>query len=259
MCSRRATRGELRVVEYELRTLAGEQSTFEARVVPSGADEVLTVVRDVSERIRIDRELRESRARIVSAADRERKRIERNLHDGAQQRLVTARLHLHGLTRLLADAPAGVRETLAIAESELSAGISGVRALVRGLHPSGLAAAGLAGALRQLVLHASVPVRLEISPDRLPAELEVAAFYTVAEAVANASKHADASQIVVEGAVIGSWFRVSISDDGSGGAELTDGAGLQGLRDRVEALFGAFELTSTGAGTTVTASFPLAP
>jgi PAS domain S-box-containing protein len=248
---------ELRVVEYDLQTLDGEESTFEARVVPAGAEEVVAVVRDVTERNRAYRELRDSRARIVSAADRERKRIERNLHDGAQQQLVTARLHLHGLTRLLGDAPQRVRDALEVVESELSAGIVGIRAIVRGLHPSGLADAGLAGALRQLVLHAAVPVSLDVSAERLPAELEAAAFYTVAEAIANASKHARATEIRVTGAVAGPSYRVAIVDDGQGGAAIADGGGLQGLRDRVEAVDGSFELTSGSDGTTVVAIFPL--
>jgi signal transduction histidine kinase len=204
-------------------------------------------------------EVAASRIRLVHAADEERRRIGRDLHDGAQQRLVVlARLLDVALRRtergedarsLLADARDQVRETA----GEL-------RDLARGLHPAGLSAGGLAGALRALAARSPLPLELAALPDRrLPEPVEVTVFYLVSEALANAVKHADATALRVAVGVRGPVLRVELSDDGSGGAVETSGGGLCGLADRLEALGGRLELDSpAGAGTCLRAEIPLA-
>ncbi len=253
--------GRLQTVEYRLRTFGGEVCDFEARVVRAGEDEVVTIVRDVTELKVAERERRESRARVVAAEEAERLRLERNLHDGAQQRLVTANVNLHLTDRDLERDPVAARGFLATAQSELTAGLAEIRQLSQGLHPHALAIDGLGAAVRALVENAFVPVEIEELPaERLPESVEVVAYYVIAESLSNAAKHSRASRIVVAARLHGDELHAEIADDGVGGADETTGSGLRGLAARVAAVGGRFEVTSrAGEGTCVKAMIPVEP
>ena len=204
-------------------------------------------------------ELRGSRARIVEAGQKERQRLERNLHDGAQQRLVSLSLQLSLLQTELGDGPRA-REKLESARSEIAACLTELRELARGLHPAVVSGHGLEVALEQLVARAGVPVELRIdSGGRLPEALEVAAFYLVSEALANIGKYAGASAAKVEITRAAGCVVVEISDDGCGGADTERGTGLRGHADRVEALGGRLRIWSpVGKGTRLRAELPCA-
>jgi PAS domain S-box-containing protein len=249
--------GELATVEYRLRTHLGEERDFELRIAPVAEGEALVVVRDVTEAREATRELKESRARIVAAGDAARRRIERNLHDGAQQRLVTVSLHLHLIARRLESAPEAVPDLLEAAQTELALALEEIRELVRGLHPRLLSDQGLGPAIRALAERSLVPVELtELPEERLGPAVEAAIYYVVAEALANAAKHAQASFVTVRVATEGEWIVVEVTDDGRGGAD-PNGSGLCGLADRVAALDGRFAVSSVpGAGTALRAEFP---
>ncbi len=213
-------------------------------------------LRDITDRVRTEQELRTSRARLVEVADAERKRIQRNLHDGAQQRLTSVLLYL-GRIRASPSEPHPLLET---AIEELTTALAEIRELARGLHPPVLSERGLGAALEALALSVPLPVRLEALPDRrLPEALEAAAFYVVAEALANVQKHARATQVVVRVAIDGERLDVSVVDDGAGGAD-PQGHGLRGLADRVEALGGTLTLDSpVRSGTRLRARLPYGP
>ena len=203
-------------------------------------------------------ELVESRARIVAAADQTCRRIERDLHDGAQQRLANLVLQ----ARMAREAAPGTGELAArldaVAE-EATRAMAELRDLARGVHPAVLAEGGLRPALRGLARRSAVPVGLEVRVEgRLPEQVETAAYFAVAEALTNAAKHADATVVSVAVEVHDRVLRVRVSDDGRGGADPCAGSGLVGLKDRVEALGGRFAVqTAPGAGTTVHAELPL--
>jgi signal transduction histidine kinase len=209
-------------------------------------------------------QLAASRRRIVEAGDAERRRLERNLHDGAQQRLVATALTLRLAERRLdadADAdPGAVRGLLAQAHGEVEQALGELRELARGLHPAVLTDRGLAAALEALATRAPVPVEVVGAPDeRLPERVEAAAYYVVSEALANVTKYARASAVRVEVEQVDGHLVVTVSDDGVGGADAAAGSGLRGLADRVEALGGRLEVTSPpGAGTTLRARVPAA-
>jgi signal transduction histidine kinase len=193
--------------------------------------------------------LLDSRERLVRAADAERKRLERNLHDGAQQRLVAARLTLRMLRGRVGEALDPVIDELGMALEEL-------RELARGLHPAALSR-GLGAAVGGLAARTPVPVEYDVLEERLPEVVEVAAYYVIAEAITNAVKYADASVIRVTAALAGDRLALSVADDGRGGAAEGEGSGLVGLRDRVEALRGRLRVDSPrGAGTTISAELP---
>ncbi|HYZ56024.1 MAG TPA: GAF domain-containing sensor histidine kinase, partial [Streptosporangiaceae bacterium] len=200
-----------------------------------------------------------SRARIVATADQTRRRIERDLHDGAQQRLVSLALQLRAAQ---AAAPPGASE-LDERLDGVAAGLTGVldelREIARGLHPAVLADGGLRPALKTLARRSAVPVRLDIrTGDRLPEPVEIAAYYVVAEALTNTAKHAHASVVDVQVETGDGVLHVRVRDDGRGGADVTGGSGLAGLKDRAEALGGQILLHSVpGAGTDVQVSLPL--
>jgi PAS domain S-box-containing protein len=212
-------------------------------------------LRDITERTKADQELRASRARLVAVADAERRRIQRNLHDGAQQRLTSALLSL-GRIHASSDEHAALLE---LAIEELATGLQEIRELAAGLHPSMLTERGLVAALEALALRAPVPVELSAVPDRrLPAPVEAAAYYVVAEALANVHKHAGARRVVVTATADAHQLTVLVVDDGAGGAN-PHGAGLGGLADRVEALNGRLRLDSPrGGGTQLRAEIPTA-
>jgi signal transduction histidine kinase len=205
-------------------------------------------------------ELRESRARIVDEGRKERQRLERNLHDGAQQRLIALSLELSLLEEKLAD-DAEATARLAAARREVGASLEELREVARGLHPAVVSGHGLAVALEQLVAGAAVPVRLTVSiGSRLPEALEVAAYYIVSESLANVGKYAQASSASVEVSRRAADVVVEIVDDGVGGADEKRGSGLRGLADRVEALGGRLRVWSPiGGGTRVRAEIPCAP
>ena len=204
-------------------------------------------------------QLRASRARLVHAADTERRRLERNLHDGAQQRLVALSLALTMAERRLQDDPAAGAALVAQARTELAAALEDVRELARGLHPAILSAQGLAAALPMLAARAPIPVEIDAPPDRLPEHVEVALYYVVSEALANIAKYARASRVAVRVARAGAGVEVSIADDGVGGADASRGTGLRGLADRIEALGGVLVVSSPpGEGTRLLAVVPLA-
>jgi signal transduction histidine kinase len=206
------------------------------------------------------RELAASRARIIEAGDAERRRLERNLHDGAQQRLVAVSLALRVCEAKLAAGDPAAGELLAQAKAELAGALEELRELARGIHPAILTDQGLVPAIETLAERASLPVEISARLDaRLPEPVEVAAYYIVAEALTNASKHAQASRVQVAVSRANGAAVVEVADDGVGSADQSRGSGLRGLRDRVEALGGELGLVSpAGAGTTLTARLPVA-
>ena len=205
------------------------------------------------------RKLAASRARIVEAADTERQRLERNLHDGAQQRLVSLALKLRLVKARVRDDPASAETGLSEAEDELGQALDELRELARGIHPAVLTDRGLAAALATLAERASVlPVTLARVPEnRFPDQIEAAIYYLVAEAITNVAKYAQATQATVAVERSNGFAIVVVSDDGVGGAEPNTGSGLVGLADRVEALGGRLRIDSPpGRGTCITAEIP---
>ncbi|MEO8328794.1 MAG: histidine kinase [Candidatus Nanopelagicales bacterium] len=205
------------------------------------------------------KELAASRSRIVKTADAERRRIERDLHDGAQQRLVTIALSLRlAEARLDPAADAGVRSAIEDAVEGLSEAIDDLRDLARGIHPSVLAEAGLARALESLADRSSVDVVLHVEvPRDLPADVATAAYFSVAEALTNVAKHSGSNHAVITGFVKEDQLQICVVDEGSGGAELGGGSGLTGLSDRIAAAGGVLMVVSpAGAGTRIEVSLP---
>jgi PAS domain S-box-containing protein len=203
-------------------------------------------------------DLAASRSRIVTAGDVERRRLERNLHDGAQQRLVTLSLSLQLVLDKLDDEPGEARELLAGAADELTVALDELRELARGLHPVLLTERGLGEAVESLTSRVPIPVEiLETPAERLGETIEAAAYYMIAEALTNVAKHAQATTARIRVARVTKVVVVEVSDDGVGGADVNRGSGICGLADRVEALGGRFELISpVGVGTTLRAEIP---
>jgi signal transduction histidine kinase len=204
-------------------------------------------------------ELAASRTRIVTAADEARRQLERDLHDGAQQRLVSLALRLRVAQRAVPEEALELDAALAGAADELTGVIDELRTMARGIHPAILAQGGLAPALRTLSRRSEVPVELSVDVQgRLPDRVEVAAYYVVSEMLTNVAKHAQAALVTVDAAVSDGLLRLVVSDDGTGGADPTAGSGLTGLSDRVQALGGSFSLVSpSGDGTRAEAVLPL--
>jgi signal transduction histidine kinase len=209
-------------------------------------------------RARVD-ELRGSRARVIDAGQKERQLLERDLHDGAQQRLIALSLRLSLLKKSLPDEPE-VRHELDAARSEIALSLEELRDVARGIHPAVLSGHGLAVAVESLSAHAPLRVRLEMCvEDRLPERVEVAAYYVISESLANVAKHAHASEARVSLERRDDYLVVEIVDDGDGGADTERGSGLRGLADRVEALGGRLRVwTPLGGGTRVQAEIPCA-
>src|SRR4051812_29115152 len=200
-----------------------------------------------------------SRARVVEVGDAERRRLERNLHDGAQQRLVSVALCLTVAGSQLEKDPPGAREMLTSAQEELARGLADLRELARGIHPAVLTEHGLGPALDSLLARAPIPVEIvEMPEERLVPTVEAAAYYVVAEAIANVGKYAHASGATVGVSRSDTRATVTVSDDGVGGADPADGSGLHGLAARVESLNGRLEVNSPrGRGTRIRAEIPL--
>ncbi|MEV4056399.1 sensor histidine kinase [Amycolatopsis sp. NPDC049688] len=204
-------------------------------------------------------EVRASRARLVAAGDEERRRLERDLHDGAQQRLVSVVLLLRMAGRSGDGLPPEIRALLAGAVDELQTAITELRELARGIRPAILTEAGLVAAVRSLADRIPMEVALAVGTvPRLDAAVEATAYFVTSEALTNALKHARTERADVRIAVTGTELRVEVRDAGVGGADPEGGSGLTGLRDRVQALGGDLCVTSTPGGTTVTAVIPLA-
>ena len=210
-------------------------------------------------RERAQLELVASRKRIVAASDDARRRIERDLHDGTQHRLVSATLKLHNTQASVPPDRGDLRTDLSDIAEDLTDALSELQELSRGVHPAILSRGGLGPALSALARRSDVPVELDLVPhDRLPEPVEVAAYYVASEALANVAKHARASRVELSLKTIGPRLRLSIRDDGVGGVDHSGGSGLVGLRDRVEAVGGRLDVRSApGQGTQVTADLPL--
>jgi len=201
-------------------------------------------------------ELVASRARIVAAAGEARRRIERDLHDGTQQQLVTLILDLQ---QVQAEAPPGQQGSLSRIADRVTDVLDQVREISRGIHPSILSELGLTRALKALARRSAVPVELDLrTGQRLPDHVEVAAYYAVSEALANVAKHARASAVHVELDTPDATLRLAVRDDGIGGADPARGSGLTGLRDRIEAVGGTLDVTSPAeGGTTLLIKIPV--
>jgi PAS domain S-box-containing protein len=239
--------GSWRIVAWWLRSL-GE-----------AADKFIVCGTDITERKAQEAELKASRSRIVEAADDARRRLERNLHDGAQQRLVSLSLALRLAQSRLHEDPAGAEQLLAGASEELAQALAELRELARGIHPAVLTDRGLPAALEALAARAPLPVELAADlEERLPGPVEAAAYYVVAEALTNVAKYSRASAVEVRAERQNGRVVVEVADDGIGGADPSLGSGLRGLADRVESLDGRLEVESNGNGTTVRAVIPLA-
>lgn len=210
------------------------------------------------ERRRALEEVRASRARIVEAADAERRRVERNLHDGAQQRLVSVSLSLRLAEMQLGSSPnPELQTTLAEASKELQRALAELRELARGLHPALLTQQGLGAAVESLAEQAPLPVEVVAPPERYPVAIETTAYFVVCEALANVARYARASAVTVSVQHADGQLIVQVADDGIGGADPTSGSGLRGLADRVAALDGQLQISSPpGQGTRVRAELP---
>jgi signal transduction histidine kinase len=234
-----------------------------AHAFPAGTEERISSFAELVTAALADVDAREqlaaSRARIVEAADAARRRIERDLHDGAQQRLVSLALSLRRLESTFEPNSAATRE-LAVARAELDAALEELRELARGIHPSILTDRGLEAALRAVAARSTVPVELDVDRcGKLPATVQTTAYFVVVEALTNAAKHAKPDRVEVRVGVDEGDAVVEVRDDGSGGVDPTRGSGLCGLDDRLTALGGTLEIESpAGAGTTIRARIPVA-
>jgi signal transduction histidine kinase len=204
-------------------------------------------------------DLAASRARIVGAADETRRQIERDLHDGAQQRLVSLALELRAAQRAVPRELGELKAELSRVAEGLASALDGLREIARGIHPAILAEGGLGPALKTLARRSVIPVKLDVRAEaRLPERVEVAAYFVVSETLTNAAKHAHASVVHVDVEAVDHVLRLSIRDDGAGGADPARGSGLVGLKDRVEALGGTISVESAlGVGTSVDVELPL--
>ncbi|QKW19495.1 sensor domain-containing protein [Kitasatospora sp. NA04385] len=202
--------------------------------------------------------LARSRVDVVDAADAERRRIERDLHDGAQQRLVSLAMNLGLARRTLKHLPPEALEVIAAAHEEAQAAVKELRDLVRGLHPAVLEDRGLDAALSGIAARSPVPVHLTVDlPGRIAPTVEAVAYFTVSEALANAAKHSRASRVDLALRRSADRLRITITDDGIGGAEAGRGTGLDGLRKRAASVDGSFAITSPRGGpTTITMELP---
>jgi PAS domain S-box-containing protein len=228
------------------------------RIEALGEPMFTAFIRDITDRKRVEAELRNSRARIVKAGDDERRRLERNLHDGAQQRLVSLSLSLRLARSQFKRDPGSADRILEAAGEELAEALAELRELARGIHPAILTDRGLRPALEALAGRSSVPVELLETPEvRLPAQVEAAAYYVAAEALTNVSRYAQARSATVRVMHESDTAVIEVVDDGVGGADPGLGTGLRGLADRVDALDGRLIVESPiGAGTTVRAVIP---
>jgi signal transduction histidine kinase len=228
--------------------------------IPLGGPPLFTGhIRDITDRRRQEEDLRLSRERLVTAGDAARRRLERDLHDGAQQRLIALALELRLALDVLDDDPAEARRALEDVQGQLALATHELRDLARGLHPATLSDRGLPGALEVIAGLSPVPVRLTVPDGRLPEAVEATIYFVVCEALTNVARHADAGVIEVRVEREPAEVVVEVRDDGCGGADPATGSGLGGLADRVAALGGSLVVVSpAGRGTTVRAALPCA-
>jgi signal transduction histidine kinase len=233
-----AGQARLRAVEADQRRREAEASRDELRMLAA--------------------ELTASRARIVTAADGARRRFERDLHDGAQQRLISLGLQLRSAEASVPPELRSLKEQISGVVGGLTGVAEDLQAISRGIHPAILSRGGLGPALKTLARRSTVPVVLDLGVDRrLPEPTEVAAYYVVSEALTNAAKHAQATEVNVSAQDDGVNLCLSIRDDGIGGADFAKGSGLIGLRDRIEALGGQMDVQSRqGSGTSLLVKIP---
>jgi PAS domain S-box-containing protein len=240
--------GEERIVAWTARPVMDHE----------GRSLVLISGSDITVRQRQEEEIRASRARLLEAESEARRQLERNLHDGAQQRLVALSVQLRLIESRLTDDPEEASKLLTGSRDELSHALEELRELARGIHPAVLTDRGLGPALEALAARAPVPIELTAPDERLAPAVEAAAYYVVAETLTNVAKYARASTAVVNVARENGLLTVTVSDDGVGGADPAAGSGLRGLADRVAALDGALSIASPrGGGTSVRAELPL--
>lgn len=238
----------------------GQRSDQLAEAAMTAEREVAALNANLAQRVEDQvEEIRDSRARIVAASDEGRRRIERNIHDGAQQQLVAILLDLRMLSDAVLELPRdGIRSQVDEARANLKHALDNLRELARGLHPSVLTTDGLEGALEQLAVRSPLPVSVVAPAERLPEQVETAAYFLAAEAVANVVKYAQASAVEIRAVHVDGTLDIAVTDDGRGGATQTPGGGLAGLADRVAAVGGTLRLSSVpGEGTTVAARLPV--
>jgi signal transduction histidine kinase len=245
-------------------THLGHLAVMDAHPLTAGSDDVAALRIFASraaaelERRRQAAALRRSRARVIEAADAERRRVGRDLHDGAQQRLMAVGNLLKAAQIKLGDENE-VAGVVQLALDELGGAHADLRDLARGLHPVALAERGLDGALESLTVACEFPVTLDVWDGELPDDIALAAYFIVSESLTNASRYAEASAVTIRVAPGDGALIVEVADDGRGGADATAGTGLRGLADRIETLGGSFALDSpAGAGTRLRAVLPLA-
>ncbi|MGA2010016.1 MAG: PAS domain S-box protein [Solirubrobacteraceae bacterium] len=217
-------------------------------------------VRDITERVRAERELIAARRRVIEAADAARERVTRDIHDGAQQQFVNTLVNVQLAQQKLSANPDRAQELLEIAVAQARAGIENLRELAAGIHPAILSDQGLEAALVSLMDRMTIPVVLDIAVPKLPTPLEASVYFFCSEALTNVAKHAAATAAWVSVTARENRLTVEVRDDGIGGAEVgSSGSGLLGLQDRIAALDGHLELSGyqAGSGTTLTAHIPL--
>jgi signal transduction histidine kinase len=258
--------GQTRVLDrrIEMTAMRADRSEFpvEIAITRTGltGDPAFTAyVRDITERQRAEQELMASRARLVAASDAARQRVTRDLHDGAQQRLVTTLINLQLAELKWESAPERARELLGLAIRDAKRGIDDLREIVSGIHPAILTQRGLAAAIDSLAAGLPISVQLDVPDSRLPAPVEASVYFFCSEALTNVVKHAHAGSASVRVTLTDDRCAVEVRDDGIGGAQpRSETSGLNGLRDRIGALNGTMEITSPATGGTVLeASIPL--
>jgi PAS domain S-box-containing protein len=266
--ARHLATGERRILDQRLELTAmgadGLEFPAEVTVTRTGlpTEPAFTgYIRDITERKRAEQDLMASRARLVAASDAARRRVTRDLHDGAQQQFVTTLINLQLAEQKWESAPEQARELVGRALRDARHGLEDLRELVAGIHPELLTQRGLATAVGALAARLPLPVSLDVPGDRLPAPVEVSVYFFCAEALTNVVRHAQATSASVRVASSEQWCVVEVRDDGIGGARpRSEASGLTGLRDRIGALGGTVEITSPAAGgTLIRASIPLRP
>ncbi len=264
--ARHLATGETRILDrrIEMRAMRADGSEFPAEITitrtgPPGHPAFTGYVRDITERQRAEHELMASRARLVAASDTARQRITRDLHDGAQQRFVTALINLQLADQKWESAPQRARELLALAVEDARSGMEDLREIAAGIHPALLTQRGLAAAIDALAARLPIPVQLDVPGQRLPPPVESSVYFLCSEALTNVVKHARASSARVRVEVLDDHCAVEVADDGIGGASpRSETSGLNGLRDRVGALDGTMTITSPATGgTLIQASIPI--